>query len=592
MSTSIAEAGAPSPDELSRVRAALRGEIYDVRAQRWWTINSYKLPLLKELSSDKPGSNAEERIRNLLLDLVDPLGPDAETRVPLEERDIRDRGLLGLWLLAQPRSFTYLGEEFKPYMTLTDGRDEDLERLRGDGKKLMRGRSGNRTPGPGWVCLEELTDDLLALAIPSICSGAPIWKQFELADETLESGKKKSDHAGLARSLHLGKSARVAIGVTFALVLTAALVGSGINLWPIREDPAGQFAPKSPPLVEGTGLAVGLQAINRSFNPSWGTSLIADPTDRLTFDLWIINRSHTTVQPVTAWLQHKPSPARLEQRRVRVELDDQHGKPILHSRWISVLGTSDKFGGLGAATKRTAHSTGPDLSAKVFDTSNRLVRSMELYGRSLQGVSLNKSAQIGPWLRLPKLAPSEEIHVMFDAEWHPYQYPAQGRSWTLSDPRLTLSRGGTLQKGNKLTARIGEVVSFEQSVGTQANVPISTDVRIRVRPEQHGQIAHLSAYATAFGHTVKLGDAFVSSRSRRAIDLVAIDNSSEVFKLPDRCKDFGRSKWQASPMPDGIDQAGVSIGTIGGFLPRDPCDGLQLRTRIVRTNFDVVARND
>lgn len=597
MSTPATDQVAPSPEALARIRAALRDELYDVRSDRWWEINAYKFPLLTELASDQEASTVEDRIRAFLLDIVDPLGPGQTTRTKLEARDIKDRGLLGRWLLGEPKSYVHDDVELAPSTKLTGprGRDGELETLRADGKQLMRGPTNGRTPGPGWVLFEEVTDELLALATPSIESGAEVWEPF-MTEPEIEGSSLRARLAAWRPNRRLAISISTVIGLVAAVTVFAYVLEVG----PFAKDPAGKFAPDPPPMAEGLGIASGIQAINRSKAPRWGTEIVADPINTIEFDVWVANRSKTATGPLTAWLETEQL-GDSNGKRVRAVVTGADGRPLIRSGWLISRSMTNPYGPLATTGKQVGNVSASDDSVTVFDEDNKRVGAgeiqlVEAFPKNTGISSVKQPTQIpeGAYsVRFVAVPAQQQRHAMFRLTWSPFgTLPTLENVVGFTDVLLNEE---LVDAARNIDVEVGDKLMVTETIAPSATdvVPLPAQARAVMKPQSGAQPARLNFVIggpkiTGLGtSTVKAVSAFGPKGKPVAIEL--IPRSTTLYKVDPKSCGKGNNQWIAESVSDDLVRAGgLALGGVGGYLPDDKCGGEASRKKF-SASFRVIA---
>lgn len=577
-----------------RVRAAVRDELYKVRARRWRKLSAYKFPLLNELSLSQPGTSAEGRIQHLLMDLVDPLDDGEGERVPLEKRSIDDRGLLGRWLLGQPMSFVLGGVEYRPGTKKTESRDDDLADLRADGLDLMRGPTNGRTPGPGWVLFEEVTDELLALAVPSIESGAEVWEPYLKGPETAASSLRVR-----LTAWRPNRRLTIALGAAVGLVATVIAIGYGIELGPFAKDPAGKFAPDQPPMAEGLGIASGIQAINRTKAPKWGTQIVADPIDKVEFDVWVANRSKASTGPLTAWLETQEL-GDSNGQRVRAVVTGESGRPLIRSNWLVSRSMTNPYGPLATTGKQIGNVSGTDDVVLVFNDDNKQISSGEIQSAESfpksAGISSVKQPTDIPEaaysVKFAALPAGEQRHAMFRLTWSPFgtlptlENMAGFTDAILNDEPVDASRNIDVEVGDKL------VVTETVAPSATDVVPLPAVARAVVKPQSGTKPARLT-FVIGGPKIAKLGTTTIQAVSAfgpkgQPVTFELIPKSTTLFKVDPETCGKGSTQWTAEPVSDDLVRAGgLTIGALGGYTPNDKCGGEAARKKFT-ASFRVV----
>jgi hypothetical protein len=187
---------------------------------------------------------------------------------------------------------------------------------------------------------------------------------------------------------------------------------------------------------------------------------------------------------------------------------------------------------------------------------------------------------------LGSLAPHEKQLVSFTASSRNSLGIAQ------SDP---FEGGDIMRYRSSATSRFqqigaaspGENLLFRILIDTPDGSPLSPVIRVAINPRIVQHSVTLTAFASVRnGAPQKLGTALVNAVDTPMISLSVVPGSARLRGYPpDTCAHFR----DLGPLPDGIAEGGIEIGSVGGFRPRDPCKGDEF-TREVQ--FAVHVAND
>lgn len=159
----------PTPSRKT-LAAAIDRDLTAILRARWHDFSARRTETLDELARDRPEASAEDRIRGMLLDLLDP--PDANGRRSLlKDRDRDDLGLLARWMFGEPQTIRILDAKegvettFTPASTKTKQRYTDINeslfgKHEGYAERAPRGGRG----GPIWELRQWLIEQLLQLS--------------------------------------------------------------------------------------------------------------------------------------------------------------------------------------------------------------------------------------------------------------------------------------------------------------------------------------------------------------------------------------------------------------------------------------------
>lgn len=421
--------------------------------------------------------------------------------------------------------------------------------------------------------------------------------------ETSDHGEKAESVDGHARDWRGAKMLAVAVTVVAIGLLTVVF-----RPWPFQKDKSGQFAPSQPTLAEGVGIASGIQAIDRSHAPKWGSELNAEPIDRIEFDVWLVSRSRTETGPITAWLD-------IEQlgdsngNRVRAVVLDAKNRLMIRSPWLVSRSMTSPYGPLATTGKQIGNVSGTDDGVQYYDDDNRPQGSGEIQSAtsfpSSTGVS-NVRQPLGvpepAWsIKFPKLGPNQSVHAMFEMAWSPFgTMPTFKNLIGFTDVNLN---GQYRDSARSIDVDVGDKIVVTETVAPSSTdvVPLPVYVRAVLKRENGSRPSQLSFVlsgpTTGKLKFIKLGETRIKAVSAfgpsgQPVKLELVPRSTYVYSVDrDSCGKGGEPQWHPEVASDDLTRTeGLALGGVGGYLPRDRCSGEGFRKKFSAT-FRVVRAN-
>lgn len=313
----------------------------------------------------------------------------------------------------------------------------------------------------------------------------------------------------------------------------------------------------------GYGVQAAFEVKNLTFRKRWGTTIEADGYDDLLFRIFLRNFNPSTTPPLFVRLYISPT-----------------GEGGGGTRDIG-LG----FGLLGVANGR--FMPGPHVN--VIPQSNGLYKFHAdplRYGEPTRTNRYGEPTYTTPEVEVlsyPRPSPPEEENTG-------EEYPIPSLS-AHSEMELSFNGSYNIPGSSQLSG--GDVVEIKNPSGpdkryvtTASAVPgdalfasgllfntgfrgANVRVRIHIGAEEHKTVSRIRLYASEDdGRYRELGSGTVNSGSGVPLRLSVQPGSTELVNVKNKCQ-----KVKKEPLPDGIAEGGVDVGTVGGWLPRDPCHG-------------------
>jgi hypothetical protein len=311
--------------------------------------------------------------------------------------------------------------------------------------------------------------------------------------------------------------------------------------------------------VPSLELKGSLLVYDTAYGKKWGKAISADITDPLRFSLSLHNNSNDptpslNVEPL--WIQPSDEPNPVVVEIAAGPLDRESVVP-------------------GAAVEITPQSLG-SLGVLYFEPTTYKVETPGGAARSVQtasSYSSNFRSSTGTVTGSePAVIGSMPAHSTVTIT-----FSGHSQLNSISDPTPFEFGGTTVAFGNAFGAKSlptgdaspGEVLFFRVMLYPPAGVPVSPFVRVAITPHPTHQFVTVSASASVYGDKPQqLGSAVVNSATGEPIALSIIRGSTQLYGYPGvtcaHIKDL-------APLPDGIAEGGIQMGSVGGFLPRDPC---------------------
>jgi hypothetical protein len=580
--------GAPRMDsdlDLADLSERLFAELTSVRKRGWWRFEARDHPLLQQACDPAvDGEPAEAPIRRRLKELIDGSPPTDERGrpLPLENRDPKDRGLLGLLMFGEPGALTFSpgpnGETswtIKPREVGVTQRYAFLETIRHEGRSTINHgpKPGRPRPGAGYTLLIELRDALLAELVPAA----------QEEPEAVPPVVRSSSHVRRTR-----------IAAACVALATLAALAAGVQ-WPWdgdhREPPSfrptpSNGAPLGSPVAESdemavnrpNNLAAGLRVANRSYDNRWGTRIRADPTDRLSFALTLENRAPVTSYPLVVWTEHSKS---IDQR-VRLVLAHADGTELFATPWVHVKGWSNQF--------EAFHVRGVPgrPRGRMLDEAGELVRAIPypLSGGNVIPERLRPQFDRGlDDLALGRLESGQRVVVRFDGAWD-LPYDAEFGTYPPSFHVAGTDKSAWLTTGS---VKPGDRVTISILLDNQGSRESSGFVRVDFVPRKRGRYLRMRVLGSLWDDEMLIGTATINSSDGRPIEIVPEPGSTVLrgyrpgdWVYEEGCAfKSGRSRPKnVRRLEDGIAFGGVEIGSFGGFTPHGECAGIEFNEQI------------
>ncbi len=541
--------------ETPELAAELADELKTMRRIGWDRFRARRFSLLPRLCPPpQAAERPEDPIKRRLLDLLDPPELDEaglQTRRPLDARNYLDEGLFGRILFGEPEELrlnksmgTHLAEEtvYPREMNLTT-RYGLLREIRLQSTINGSTRKNRLEEGPHNLKLLDLRDGLIAAARRDGFLVAPS------ADAEQAPSADRSALEGDA-----GGPVRVRIGPRRAATVALAALVIGITLlaaWPTSSAPAT------------ARLSASLKAINHSYDPHWGTSIRADPTDQLTFQLDVANRGDTSSRPLAAWIETAQASDVPYAWKVRLDLANQDGAILTQSPWVTTRGWTNQFAFLLVSQMQRVQVLREPGDHRVGQAA------VDGYGSYRSPVSIRDQIPPGE-LTIGKVSAHENIRLRFDAFWKPGGAPP---GFGTIPPRFVVLPKPDSQIAQTGAAKPGDTLFVVITLDNQGTFAGFGHIRVVIRPHDANRYVNLSALGTLLGKTQLLGTATINSGDGTPITVSPIPGTTFISGSRNRGRCEPHSPRRL--LPDGIAYGGVDIGVFGGFIPHSNCFGMQ-----------------
>jgi hypothetical protein len=129
----------------------------------------------------------------------------------------------------------------------------------------------------------------------------------------------------------------------------------------------------------------------------------------------------------------------------------------------------------------------------------------------------------------------------------------------------------------------GDRLRFSIELSNTGFQPVRVHLRAAIEPHHPADVVRVSAIVPEPGVTGVLGTATLHSEKGRLISLSVVPGTTEYLQAQTKCSKGGL----VMHLANGIQNGGLLVGDVGGFLPFDPCHGVEF-TRFV--DFDAQVR--
>jgi hypothetical protein len=340
---------------------------------------------------------------------------------------------------------------------------------------------------------------------------------------------------------------------------------------PKRPAPTIDVASLTP--APGDLTTITIKGINRTYKPRWGTDVVADATDSLTFESRVENHTARPAGPLvllivcTTFCMGSSS----EPLSLRTAIVDARGAVYAISDRVTINGQS---GGLQHFVLDAERGL-----SEVFDTG--IGASSELTGWEGKVMIPPAEGQVVGAFNIGTLDAGAVRRLRFDATWD------VGSAGQLA-AGASMVRVGDGKWVDHLSVSPGRVITVGTRLDNAAySRPWTARVHVTFKPDAAAGTVDVITNATlAKGHDQggiqPTGKVTLRSSGTGPIDLDFVPGTTWLFGKcrPDACKEGG----DKLRLPDGLADAGIDVGPLGGFVPRDPEAGAQF-SRIL--TFDV-----
>ncbi len=304
------------------------------------------------------------------------------------------------------------------------------------------------------------------------------------------------------------------------------------------------------------GLDAALEVKNLNFGREWGSRIEADGNDQLRFKFLVRNsRPKPSPQMIT---RIYVSPSDSELRTIAFSFGDSEYGPFIPGPRIQVVPQSNGL--------YTFHNEELKVGYPP-STATRL--------RSLGGFMVKRGQEWATgyeWV-IPSIPANRTLSIgFFGSFWTPETSQLSGGPVV----RMKNLTEGQDEYATTVSVRPGDVIAIGGMLDNGGFRETRVLSRFALSPRHAGRFFRIRLYASeVFGRNRELGYGTVNSAEGRPMALRVVPGTTELVGPKTDCSEETRA-----PLPDGIAQGGVDVGSIGGFRPRDPCHGTEF-TRIV-----------
>jgi hypothetical protein len=331
---------------------------------------------------------------------------------------------------------------------------------------------------------------------------------------------------------------------------------------PKRPAPTIDVADLTPAAVHRTTITI--RGINRTYRPRWGTDVVADATDTLTFEARAENHTQRPIGPLVLLIACTTfcTGSSSESLSLRTAVVDARGAVYAVSDRVAIHAQS---GGL----QRFVLDAERGLS-EVFDdgigTSSELTR-----WKGKVRIPPAEGRVVGAF-NIGKLGAGEVRRLRFNATWD------VGNAGQLA-AGASMVRVGHGKWVDHLSVSPGQVVTVGTRLDNAAySHPWTARVHVAFKPDVAAGTVDVITNATlAKGHDQggiqPTGKVTLRSSGTGPIGLDFVPGTTRLLGKcrPEACKKGG----DKLRLPDGLADAGIDVGPLGGFVPRDPESGVQ-----------------
>lgn len=572
----------PPNQNRTALAVAIERDLTRILTDGWYRFKARNTPTLLLLARHREAATDEERIQDLLCDLLDPPQEDG-TRPALDGRARDDPGLVGLWLFGQPevvnieKPLSGGHTRFNPSARHAKERYDDIgAAVYGLGTGGYMRRASGRRQGLGW----DLRDDLVS----------------QLAD--LEEARAPSDGAS-PQAQPATRSVRKSLGwLSFGLLLTALVIfviGQTTSIISADRDrghaPESSTSPTNGPSTSGTApvateppggepvtptdelsvkpnlpLAVGLKIANRSYDNEWSSSEIrADPTDELRLALTVKNPSGLDPTRMTAFVQEEQisDDRSISPRRVRLVIGDDSGATLGRTNWVAALPWSDQGTNL-------VISAFQDVEVAAIQEPDHIVARRRYNNAVTLPFELRDALDPPSWATLGPIPQDEQLYYL-------------SGSWPLRDragigrypPRFRVlepTESGWLNTGS---VQVGDLIEINILLDDQGNHTGNASISLRPKKKQGGRVIKLVATGQMFDRRERIGAITLSSRTGQPFSILPRPDTTILrAPIPNEVYDCDPERPERK-LEDGIMLGGVDIGSFGGFTAQTDCNRVE-----------------